>query len=121
MTMPEREVRLMETFVNLLADHQRDYEGFVRDIENVRYCQTPIDDQQLGRCEYALRNMQIRLLTINNCIHSELFQGDVLDALVDTKNTWNGLRQRVDSYLNEIRFIIDQTTAALRLSGPQSL
>lgn len=40
----------------------------MRDVENVRYCHTPIDGQQINRCEYALRNMEIRLLTIHNCI-----------------------------------------------------
>ena len=66
MTIPDRELRLMETFVGLLSDHQKDFEGFVRDVENVRYCHTPIDGQQINRCEYALRNMEIRLLTIHN-------------------------------------------------------
>lgn len=41
MTIPDRELRLMETFVGLLSDHQKDFEGFVRDVENVRYCHTP--------------------------------------------------------------------------------
>ncbi len=44
------------------------FEGFVRDVENVRYCHTPIGGQQINRCKYALRNMEIRLLTIHNCI-----------------------------------------------------
>lgn len=114
MTMPEREIRLMETFVALLPDHQKDFDGFVRDVENVRYCHTPIDSQQLGRCEYALRNMELRLLTIHNCIHSGSFSGDELDALVATKNTWTSMKTRVDAYLKEIQDIIDQTAEALR-------
>lgn len=113
MTMPEREIRLMETFVGLLADHQKDFEGFVRDVENVRYCHAPIDTQQLGRCEYALRNMEIRLLTIHNCIQSGAFSGDTLDALVQTKNAWQSMKARVDGYLGEIHRIIDQAAAAL--------
>lgn len=112
--MPEREIRLMETFVALLPDHQKDFDGFVRDVENVRYCHTPIDGQQLGRCEYALRNMELRLLTIHNCIHSGSFSGDELDALVTTKNTWTSMKTRVDAYLKEIQDIIDQTAEALR-------
>lgn len=56
MTIPDRELRLMETFVGLLSDHQKDFEGFVRDVENVRYCHTPIDGQQINRC--AVRTAQ---------------------------------------------------------------
>lgn len=114
MTIPDRELRLMETFVGLLSDHQKDFEGFVRDVENVRYCHTPIDTQQINRCEYALRNMEIRLLTINNCIHAGRFDSDTLDALVQTKNAWSGMKNRVDGYLGEIHQIIGQTSAALR-------
>ena len=32
MTTPDRELRLMETFVGLLSDHQKDFEGFVREM-----------------------------------------------------------------------------------------
>ncbi|CAJ0902886.1 hypothetical protein R20233_04850 [Ralstonia sp. LMG 32965] len=114
MTIPDRELRLMETFVGLLSDHQKDFEGFVRDIENVRYCHAPIDTQQINRCEYALRNMEIRLLTIHNCIHAGRFDADTLDKLVQTKNAWVGMKNRVDGYLGEIHHIIGQTSAALR-------
>lgn len=114
MTTPDRELRLMETFVSLLGDHQKDFEGFVRDVENVRYCHTPINGQQINRCEYALRNMEIRLLTIPNCIQAGKFDADTLDALVQTKNAWAGMKNRVDGYLGEIHRIISQTSAALQ-------
>lgn len=114
MSIPDRELRLMETFVGLLNDHQKDFEGFVRDVENVRYCYTPIDSQQIDRCEYALRNMEIRLLTIHNCIQAGRFSADTLDELVQSKNAWAAMKQRVDSYLAEIHQIISQTSAALR-------
>lgn len=114
MTMPERELRLLETFVWLLPDHQKDFEGFVRDVENVRYCHTPIDNQQLGRCEYALRNMELRILTIHNCIKAGIFRDEKLDELVSTKNDWLGMKERVDTYLRDIQKILQETTAALR-------
>ncbi len=114
MGMLEREVRLMEAFVSLLADHQKDFEGFVRDIENLRYCHVPIDSQQLGRCEYALQNMEIRLLTLQNCIQKEVFSGEVLESLVTTRNAWISMKARVDTYLREIQDIIDSTLATLR-------
>lgn len=114
MTIPDRELRLMETFVGLLPhDHQKDFEGFVRDVENVRYCYTPIDGQQINRCEYALRNMEIRLLTIHNCIQAGRFDADTLDELVQSKNAWAAMKNRVDS-VAEIHQIISQTSAALR-------
>lgn len=113
--IPSRELRLMDTFVGLLSDHQKDFEGFVRDVENVRYCHTPIDGQQINRCEYALRNMEIRLLTIQNCIHQAArFAPETLDELVDTKNSWMNMKARVDNYLGEINQIINQTTDALK-------
>ncbi len=112
--MREREVRLMGSFVSLLGDHKKDFEGFMRDIENVRYCHTPIDGQQLGRCEYALRNMEMRLLTIHRCIDSKAYSGEVLDELVTTKNEWEGMKGRVDNYLQEIKEVIDATSKALR-------
>lgn len=109
-----REKRLMESFVALLSDHQKDFEGFVRDVENVRFCLTPIDAQQIARCEYAMRNMEILLLTINNCIHSGLFADGTLDELVQAKNDWTGMKARVDESLGAIHSIIDRTSEALR-------
>ncbi len=114
MNMRERETRLMESFVALLGDHRKDFEGFVRDVENVRYCHTPIDGQQLARCEYALRNMEMRLLTIHRCIDSKQYGNGPLDELVKTKNEWEGMKARVDSYLQEIQQVIEATTTALR-------
>ena len=59
MTIPDRELRLMETFVGLLSDHQKDFEGFVRDVENVRYCHTPIDGQQTMLHQFMYTNMPL--------------------------------------------------------------
>lgn len=109
---PGRELRLLQTFVALLEDHQKDFAGFVRDIENVRYCHTPIDSQQINRCEYALRNMEMRLLTIQTCIASS--SGEVLDQLVTAKNEWLKMKARVNDCLTEIHRIVASTTDALR-------
>ena len=55
-----------------------------------------------------------RLLTIHNCIQAGKFDADTLDALVQTKNAWAGMKNRVDSYLGDIHQIISQTSAAMR-------
>lgn len=109
-----RELRLMDAFVNLLDDHRKDYEGFARDIENVRYCHTPVDGQQINRCEYALRNMEMRLLTIHDCIQSGQYEQEALAELVDTKNTWREMKTRVDAYLKAMNKIVDATNDVLR-------
>lgn len=115
MTIGDREARLMNNFVNLLPDHVRDFDGFVRDVENVRYCHTPIDDQQIARVEYALRNMEIRMLTLKNCIEQGGYQGQpIYDALVNTKNDWISTKKKVDSYLTDIRDIVENASASLR-------
>lgn len=111
----EREARLLHTFVFLLEDHKKDFEGFVRDVENVRYCHTPIDAQQINRCEYALRNIEIRLLTIQKCIkETDIFEGEVKDELVRTGRDWTEMKRRVDESLREIQSIIERTAEALR-------
>lgn len=109
-----REQRLLGSFINLIDDHCKDFEGFVRDVENVRYCHTPIDSQQVNRCEYALRNMEVRLLTINNCIHSGVFEGLEQSTVVEIKNDWAQKKARVDGYLRELDEIINSTAKALR-------
>jgi hypothetical protein len=109
-----REHRLMATFVHLLDDHKQAFEGFFADISAVRFCQTPIDGQQLGRIEYALRNMDILLLTIQNCIQDGSFEGETKDVLVQTKNAWIAKKSRVDNYLGAIHQIIESTSQALR-------
>lgn len=110
-----REERLLDSFLSLIEDHRKDFAGYVRDIENVRYCHTPIDSQQLNRCEYALRNMEVRLMTIADCI-KYLSQGSDSrrDDLVDIKNEWTQAKLRVDSFLQDILSIVDKTARALR-------
>ena len=111
--MRERESSLLRVFVSLLSDHQQSFEGFVRDVENVRFCHTPIDTQQISRCEYALRNMEMRLLNLQHCIASRAYTGETLDELVQTKNHWTAMKTQVDQYLNDIRAVIDSSTAAM--------
>jgi len=114
MTMETREHRLMGSFVNLIEDHCKDFDSFVRDVENVRYCHTPIDGQQINRCEYALRNMEVRLLTINNCIQAGIHADRDQSALIDIKNDWTRMKARVDGYLQELNQIVETTATALR-------
>src|SRR5690349_10257861 len=114
MEVIDRERRLLDTFVSLLQDHRQDFEGFVRDVENVRYCHTPIDSQQINRCEYALRNMEIRILTLQGCIHAGTYQGAELNVLVQTKHEWQQKKARIDEYLRSIHQIIETTAHALR-------
>lgn len=115
MSQGERESRLLQTFVFLLEDHKKDFDGFVRDVENVRFCHTPIDAQQINRCEYALRNIEIRLLTIQKCIKADdMFEGDVKDDLVKTGRSWTEMKKKVDDSLSEIQGIIERTAEALR-------
>lgn len=109
----ERERRLMASFVGLLIDHQKDFEGFVRDVENVRYCHVPIDAQQLNRCEYALSNMKIRLAMLQRCIQQGDFDELSRHELIQLKNEWAAMKNRVDAYLVEIQTILGETAEAL--------
>jgi hypothetical protein len=110
-----REHRLLESFLSLLEDHRKDFAGYVRDVENVRYCHTPIDSQQLNRCEYALRNMEVRLMTIADCIrYLPPEREDRRDELVTLKTEWAHGKQRVDGFLQELLHIVDKTARALR-------
>ena len=109
MSAQARQQRLLETFVALLEDHQKDFDGFVRDIENVRFCRTPLDSQQLKRCEYALRNIGILLLHIQDCIHQGGYKDEQLTTLVNTKNEWLAMKLKVDDYLRAINTIVETT------------
>lgn len=113
MTMADREVRLLQIFSTLVEDHHKDFEGFVRDVEKVRYCHAPMDSQQLGRCEYALRNMEILLLTLHRCIQVGNYQGEEYEALQHTKNAWLAMKARADTCMQEIQAIIDKTYVAV--------
>lgn len=113
MSASDREQRLMASFVGLLVDHQKDFEGFVRDVENVRYCHVPIDAQQINRCEYALTNMKVRLAMIQRCIQQGAFDEDTRHAMIQIKNDWVAMKNRVDGYLAEINEIISDTSAAM--------
>ena len=113
MSVSDRENRLMASFVGMLIDHQKDFEGFVRDIENVRYCHVPIDPQQINRCEYALSNMKVRLAMIQRCIQQGSFDEQRRHQLITVKNDWVGMKNRVDGYLAEINEILGQTAETL--------
>jgi len=103
----------MASFVGLLVDHQKDFDGFVRDVENVRYCHVPIDAQQINRCEYALTNMKVRLAMIQRCIQQGEFDETTRHAMIQIKNDWVAMKNRVDGYLAEINEIISDTTATM--------
>lgn len=110
-----RQDRLLDSFLNLIEDHRKDFAGYVRDVENVRYCHTPIDSQQIGRCEYALRDMEVRLMTIADCIqHLPAEREDRRDELVQIKSDWTNAKQRVDGFLGDILKIVEKTARALR-------
>ena len=113
MSVSDRENRLMASIVGMLIDHQKDFEGFVRDIENVRYCHVPIDPQQINRCEYALSNMKVRLAMIQRCIQQGSFDEQSRHQLITVKNDWVGMKNRVDGYLAEINEILGQTAETL--------
>lgn len=120
----ERELRLIHAFVTLLPDHQQDFSGYVRDIENVRYCSSPLDQQQLGRCEYALRNMEMLLLAMHDALHSGVYEGDSREELINTKNKWLGDMARAQSFMNEIHDVIakvDSSLGTLREAMEQSV
>ena len=115
MTNMTREDRLLASFLSLIEDHRKDFAGYVRDVENVRYCHMPIDSQQINRCEYALRNMEVRLMTISDCIHYlPSDREDRRDELVTIKSEWTQSKQRVDGFLRDILHIVDKTARALR-------
>ena len=113
MSVSDRENRLMASFVGMLIDHQKDFEGCVRDIENVRYCHVPIDPQQINRCEYALSNMKVRLAMIQRCIQQGSFDEQSRHQLITVKNDWVSMKNRVDGYLAEINEILGQTAETL--------
>lgn len=113
MSASDREQRLIASFVGLLVDHQKDFDGFVRDVENVRYCHVPIDAQQINRCEYALTNMKVRLAMIQRCIQQGEFDETTRHAMIQIKNDWVAMKNRVDGYLAEINEIISDTTATM--------
>jgi hypothetical protein len=111
MTMADREVRLLQIFATLLEDHHKDFEGFVRDLEKVRYCHAPMDGQQLGRCEYSLRNMELLLMTLHRCIQVGNYEGAEREALVRTKNDWLAMKARADVCMQDIQAIIEKISS----------
>lgn len=110
----DRPNRLLGSFASLLEDHSKDFEGFVRDVENVRFGRSALDGQQKSRLEYALDNMGILLVDIQDCIKSGVYSGDDLDGLVRTKNDWLEMKRRVDEYMEVIRQIKERTKRLLQ-------
>lgn len=107
----DRETAKLRTFVELLADHELMFASFVRDIENVRYGLTPVDTQQLRRIEYALNNMDLRLLLIEDA--TQVAEGAVKHQLVDVMRSWRDSKTRVDRYMTEILTITARTKGAI--------
>lgn len=113
MTNSNRPLRLLGAFAALLEDHRKDFDGFARDIENVRFGRTALDSQQKNRLRYALNNMGLLLLDIQDCIKSGLYQGEDLDVLVQTKNEWLATKHHVDDYMAAINQIEEATERVL--------
>ena len=114
MKQADRLFRLLGAFTDQLEDHRKDFDGFVRDVENVRFGRTALDGQQKNRLRYALNNMGLLLLDIQDCIKSGMYEGDGLDALVQTKNDWLEMKRRVDDYMLAINQIEEATERVLQ-------
>lgn len=69
--------------------------------------------QQLNRCEYALSNMKIRLAMLQRCIQQGDFDELSRHELIQLKNEWAAMKNRVDAYLVEIQTILGETAEAL--------
>lgn len=110
----DRPFRLLGAFAALLEDHRKDFDGFVRDVENVRFGRTALDGQQKNRLRYALNNMGLLLIDIQDCIKSGMYDGDELDVLVQTKNDWLDMKRRVDDYMASINQIEESTERVLQ-------
>ena len=120
MKQADRPLRLLGAFTALLEDHRKDFDGFVRDVENVRFGRTALDGQQKNRLRYALNNMGLLLIDIQDCVKSGMYEGDDLDVLVQTKNDWLDVKRRVDDYMqsiNEIEEATDRVLQPLRVAS----
>ena len=120
MKQADRPLRLLGAFTALLEDHRKDFDGFVRDVENVRFGRTALDGQQKNRLRYALNNMGLLLIDIQDCVKSGMYEGDDLDVLVQTKNDWLDMKRRVDDYMqsiNEIEEATDRVLQPLRVAS----
>ncbi len=107
------EYKHLDRFVAMLDEHRRDFDGFMHDIESVRFCRTPLDTQQINRCEYALRNMEMRLMTLQDCIGSAHFTGRVHEDLVSTKSYWVALVGRANDYVTAIQKVISSASHSM--------
>ena len=114
MKQADRPLRLLGAFTALLEDHRKDFDGFVRDVENVRFGRTALDGQQKNRLRYALNNMGLLLIDIQDCVKSGMYEGDDLDVLVQTKNDWLDMKRRVDDYMQSINEIEEATDRVLQ-------
>jgi len=110
----DRPVRLLGAFAALLEDHRKDFDSFVRDVENVRFGRTSLDGQQKNRLRYALNNMGLLLIDIQDCVKSGMYDGEELDVLVQTKNDWLDMKRRVDDYIAAINQIEESTERVLQ-------
>lgn len=107
------EIKHFDRFVAMLDEHRRDFDGFMHDIESVRFCRTPLDSHHINRCEYALRNMEMRLLTIQDCIQSAHFTGRVQEDLISTKSYWVALVGRANTYVAAIQKVISSAGSTM--------
>lgn len=113
-TTADRPTRLLAAFASHLEDHRKDFDGFLRDIENVRFGRASLDHQQIARCEYALRNIDLLLENVEGCIQSGLYKGDDLDTLVQTKNDWTHMRGRAHLYMGVLIRIVSEARESVR-------
>ncbi len=104
-----RETVLLKRFINELEENRISFEGFVRDIENVRFCKYPLDGNQITRCQYAIRNMEMLILSMKRCAELGIFEQFENTHVLDTKNSWEAKFARVELLLADITNVIKKT------------
>ena len=105
----QRETLLLKRFIGELEENKIAFEGFVRDIENVRFCKNPLDGNQITRCQYAIRNMEMLILSMKRCAELEIYEPFEKTVVVETKNSWESKFARVELLLADITNVIKKT------------
>lgn len=104
-----RETVLLKRFISELEENKISFEGFVRDIENVRFCKYPLDGNQITRCQYAIRNMEMLILSMKRCAELEIYESFEKNYVLDTQNSWDGKFARAELLLADITNVIRKT------------
>lgn len=104
-----RETVLLKRFISELEENKISFEGFVRDIENVRFCKYPLDGNQITRWQYAIRNMEMLILSMKRCAELEIYESFEKNYVLDTQNSWDGKFARAELLLADITNVIRKT------------